>query len=180
MTRAEFRERVKDAYGEWVGGFPRPTCELFDSIAALWPEPKPIPRSELSEILRAHGVFDKLPTPFQMLQEITDLWKETICITTKRPEEPSEDELDRIMRKWFTTLGPNYAADWVKARHAIMSWATGAREKVWCEHWKRVGNGDCWTLRGEDTAILSSYALTTWDICPFAGCHKPRPQEQTG
>lgn len=46
---------------------------------------------------------------------------------------------------------------------------------VWCKHieWTKFYGIDAWALIGNPVVVVPD----SWNICPVAGCHAPRPKE---
>lgn len=56
----------------------------------------------------------------------------------------------------------------------VLAWARGETRKGWCCHWRRSGDGWVWNALEATTVHAPE---RSWDICPTAGCHAPRPAE---
>ena len=95
----------------------------------------------------------------------------------RHPPQPSREALEKI----FIRHAHRYPSsiEWENAiKTDLMAWATGQRERVWCEHilWKDYRKTDSYEGWIFTASINGSSKLPlSWVICPL--CAAPRPED---
>ncbi|MDP3722388.1 MAG: hypothetical protein Q8R91_02695 [Candidatus Omnitrophota bacterium] len=146
-------------------------------------------RGQVEACLFKHGITQRILVPEGPIGRIVDgRWRwmrphadreigllDDLCALLT-PPTPDRKALNYIFGMHIQGQRHDHPEPCDRLADEIMAWATGQpRELRWCEHITWVDGRWRWMRPHADREMMYLDDHLTWDICPVAGCHAPRP-----